>query len=240
MSTTTTGRNDGHLAAHVRQKFSGERCTDFDDLLDQALADKQVHTLDTMPGADGAPVPITTMDEAKILKNRIYACKPARRTHSVVMSEQGLGIVQLGPDRWGFRFRVEPKDTGRGIIAGKAERGEQLAYNVAERQPRKPRRQAAREAREAAQRAQELADRREYLERRLPGEDWTDPRNWQVDHGLAEPRTNRERANEDHARKLGVQAERREQQRIAELREFEAEQQQAGGSVAREVLSWFR
>lgn len=123
-------RTVDQLPPHLRRKFSHERCTDFDELLDLALADGQVHELDCWP--DGTP--LLSSEDADQLRKKIYALKPVRKTHSVMCvggEKPFKGIIERPDGTFVFRFKVFPKDVGRANIAERAERGEQLPYNRA-------------------------------------------------------------------------------------------------------------
>jgi hypothetical protein len=105
--------------------------------LRRALVTGQVTTITTWTGPDGKAHPIPDEATARKVKNRAYSCA-SRAGVSLVMSEDGLGLVQAGDGRWGFRFRPIDPPTAKAHIDGKRARGEQLAYEhvKGERRPR--------------------------------------------------------------------------------------------------------
>jgi hypothetical protein len=108
--------------------------------LKHALATGQVTTITTWAGPDGQPHPIEDEDTARKVKNRAYSCG-AQAGVSLAMSDPGLGIIQLGGGRWGFRFRPVDPASAKAHVDGKRARGEQLAYEhvKGEQRPRAPR-----------------------------------------------------------------------------------------------------
>ena len=110
------------------------------DTLRRAPATGQVTTITTWTGPDGQQHPIPDEATAKKVKNRAYHCA-SRAGVSLVMSEAGLGLVQLGAGRWGFRFRPIDPASAKAHVDGKRARGEQLAYeHVKGEQRRRPKR----------------------------------------------------------------------------------------------------
>ena len=108
--------------------------------LTRALATGQVTTITTWAGPDGKAHSIPDEATARKVKNRAYSCA-SRAGVSLVMSEAGLGLVQVGDGRWGFRFRPIDPAAAKAHVDGKRGRGEQLAYEhvKGERRPRPPR-----------------------------------------------------------------------------------------------------
>ena len=110
-----------------------------------ALAAGQVTTITTFTGIDGKQHPIPDQETARQVKNRAYSCGQLAGV-SLVMSEDGLGLVQLGDSRWGFRFRpVDPASAkthvDKLITSGQREK---LAYDHVKGEQR-PRRRTARQ-----------------------------------------------------------------------------------------------
>lgn len=107
----------------------------------QAHANGGTTTITTWPGPGGQPNPIPDRETARQVKNRAYTCAGLTENISLVMSEPGLGIIQLPDGNWGFRFRTIDRDTARAHIDARRARGDQLAYEhvKGEQRPRTPR-----------------------------------------------------------------------------------------------------
>lgn len=119
------------------------------DLLGAGLLDGQAHEIAHITAPDGTDVPITDRERARVAKNRAYTCSRLRGEISLIMSAEGLGLVEKSPGVWVFRFKAAPRDVAKTHIEGRRAAGEELAYDRTAtpklRERRKSRKQTERE-----------------------------------------------------------------------------------------------
>jgi len=143
MSDTTGGQRPGWMKAK-HAKGHGEDGLCLCDHLTETLAADEIRTIDTVTGADGKPQPIPDQEAARRVKNRAYHCGGLCDVRPV-MSDPGLGLVELGPGRWGFRYRaVRPSEAKRHIDQLRAQ-GQQLAYDATTMPKLRDRRRSSRQ-----------------------------------------------------------------------------------------------
>lgn len=166
------------------------------DLLGQALTAGTITTITTVTGPDGTPQPITDRETARKAKNRAYTCGQVAGV-SLVMREDGLGLVELGDGAWGFRFRPEHPHIARAHIDGKISRGEELAYQHAQGDKRRDKRRQTKT--EQRQREEADARRRHYTEALATAPIGGDGNYqiWALDHGHRPPASPAEQQRKD-------------------------------------------
>jgi hypothetical protein len=147
MSEPAADRRPGWMKAK-HAKGHGEDGLCLCDHLTATLAAGTVRTIDTVTGLDGKPHPIPDQESARRVKNRAYHCGGKCGVRPV-MSEDGLGLVELGPGRWGFRYRAVAPDEARAHVDQLRAQGQPLAYDATTtpklRERRRGRRQTERE-----------------------------------------------------------------------------------------------
>lgn len=234
MASRTRGRGYDHLPEHRRRIYQQDRCTDFDDLLDQALAHGKTVTLTAWP--DGTPI-ADDKDAWKLLGKIANTAKG--KTVSVLRNTTlGLGPAVDSSGTVTARFQVRPKDHGRDFIAAKLEAGEPVSYNPAIPRARGKyicpqchhRRSTAPRtlcldcaADQATASAKQFAREQAEAARRTWGQAWDDAANWEVDHALAPPRTPREQADRPIAEQARehLSLEQRIRQRTGQFLDWE-------------------
>jgi hypothetical protein len=185
----------------MKRKHSQQRDTPFADLLAGtprcSAAGEHGHERAVVIVATPGGAPITTEDDAAEVVRALYRSRP-RQGSRYLLSIPKPEILELDSGGYEVRACIHDKAAGNATVDGRRGRGEQLAYDRTNIPKMRELRRLAKHAADS-QVAEEVRERAE-LEARRWGERWEDIRNWDVDHALAAPRTDRERA--DRARSV--------------------------------------
>jgi len=188
----------------MKRKHSQLRDTPFLDLLTGTprcgAAGEHGHERAIVIVATPGGAPITTEDDAAGGRDALYRSRP-RQGSRYLLSIPKPEVVELDGGGYEVRACVHDKAAGNALVDSRRGRGEQLAHDRTNIPKLRELRRLAKQAADS-QVAEEVRERAQ-LEARRWGELWDDIRNWEVDHALAPPRTDTERADRPRSVEAG-------------------------------------